>query len=154
MDNPRYTPTDEEMKSLSSLLAERSIPKLNQVTLSYIEKVTENVTVNVDMVDSAINRVVSIDGTYVYLPIGTTRNSLASSSGINKNCINFVNSASKNIKYDEKINLGETVFFNVGEQKTEEYTVKLPSDQEKMLKFISSKFCSQQLVFQKRIYNS
>ena len=41
MDNPRYTPTDEEMKSLSSLLAERSIPKLNQVTLSYIEKVTD-----------------------------------------------------------------------------------------------------------------
>ena len=41
MDNPRYTLTDEEMKSLSAVLSERSIPKLNQLTLSYIEKITE-----------------------------------------------------------------------------------------------------------------
>ncbi len=52
MDNPRYTPTDEEMKSLSSLISERSIPKLNQVTLSYIEKVTDKkLQVTVEMFD-------------------------------------------------------------------------------------------------------
>ena len=41
MDNPRYTPNDEERKALSTLLSERSIPKLNKLTLSYIEKVTD-----------------------------------------------------------------------------------------------------------------
>ncbi len=40
MDNPRYTPTPEEAQAVSALLKERSILKLNQLTLSYIEKIT------------------------------------------------------------------------------------------------------------------
>jgi len=94
----------------------------------YIEKVTDDLTVNVDIAESAIKELVSIDGTDIYLPIGTTRNSLASSSGIHKNCITFVNSASKKLKNDERINPGEKVFFNIVDIKTPDYTVKLLGD--------------------------
>lgn len=41
MDNPRYVPTADELKNLDALFSERSIPKLNQLTLSYIEKITD-----------------------------------------------------------------------------------------------------------------
>ena len=39
-ENPRYIPTEEEKKNFASLLANRSFPQLDTITINYIEKIT------------------------------------------------------------------------------------------------------------------